>query len=393
MSATENNRVDESILLYCPACAGEYPLTFQICPAHGLPLTKRKLGVIAIAPSNAGIQIAERGGEQPSESELIETIIASDEAMPITQEETIGQPSLPPIQTVVRSEESFEESAASIRRPTRQGELFGYELAYLEEPGSDGAQSAERPGFRIAAIALVIALGIFAIVALYTIFSAGARRPSSDLNDADKEAAMLEPSPFIPTPQEARDYVEEEPGTAEPENTAPDKPTPEARPQRPSPQSTQGSGAAAPDPHRQTPQADPQPRPAPRRPVIDVSAPVPSQATDGRVYARLVRSRARKTPAGYRYDLTFNIQERAGRSMRWDRLNISSVSATGTRRDQTLPFPHYLGSSGMLTFTVSVEMAGNSEADWRGRIVCTGVGADNSGTPLRASFGATVAPW
>ena len=31
-----------AVLLYCPQCAAEYPLTFSECPVHGIPLTNRK---------------------------------------------------------------------------------------------------------------------------------------------------------------------------------------------------------------------------------------------------------------------------------------------------------------------------------------------------------------
>jgi hypothetical protein len=37
-------------------------------------------------------------------------------------------------------------------------------------------------------------------------------------------------------------------------------------------------------------------------------------------------------------------------------------------------------------------MLGRTEADWRGRVVCTAFGLDNTGRPIRATFGANVAP-
>lgn len=397
MAVNENNFVDENIALYCPACAGEYPLTFQICPAHGLPLTKRKIGVVALTPSSASIQATEEADQELFESDSTDMAITPTEPIQFAQDESITQGLYSAAPAIDHGQDSFEENPNPIRQHRRQRELFGYELDNPEEPESKDTKNAERPGFRVAAIALVITLTLFTLAALYTLLSAGARRPSLPSTDPVNESAMTQAAPFIPTPEEARDYVEEPPPADQPESkTAPSgKQAREAQPQKPAPRSTQAGGADAPSSTRQTPSPGSQPsvQSPQKRPVIDVSAPVPSQATDGRVYARLVRSRARKTPAGYRYDLTFNLQERAGRSMRWDRLTISSISATGTKRNQTIPFPHYLSASGMLTFTVSVEMQGGSEADWRGRIVCTGSGADNTGAPLRASFGATVAPW
>jgi hypothetical protein len=59
---------------------------------------------------------------------------------------------------------------------------------------------------------------------------------------------------------------------------------------------------------------------------------------------------------------------------------------------QALPFVHRLGGTGALTFTISVELTGRSETDWRGRVNCTALGWDNAGAPLQASFAANVAP-
>jgi hypothetical protein len=102
--------------------------------------------------------------------------------------------------------------------------------------------------------------------------------------------------------------------------------------------------------------------------------------------------RARRTPAGFRYDLTFNMQEQAGRAAHWQRALISTRSASGASHSQAIPFSHRLGATGALTFTISVELTGRSEADWQGRVVCTTLGWDNKGTPLQASFGANVNP-
>src|SRR6266849_7916482 len=32
-----------AVVLYCPACAAEYPLTFSACPVHGVQLTKPRI--------------------------------------------------------------------------------------------------------------------------------------------------------------------------------------------------------------------------------------------------------------------------------------------------------------------------------------------------------------
>jgi hypothetical protein len=112
----------------------------------------------------------------------------------------------------------------------------------------------------------------------------------------------------------------------------------------------------------------------------------------GSVDARLIRVRSMRTGSGVRYDLTFDLQDESGRHAQWERMLISTRSASGVSHTQAVPFVHRLGANGALTFTVSVEMRGNTEPDWHGRVVCTATGADNDGRPLRASFGASVIP-
>ena len=102
--------------------------------------------------------------------------------------------------------------------------------------------------------------------------------------------------------------------------------------------------------------------------------------------------RGLRTASGYRYDLTFNMQEQSGRSAQWQRILITTRSASGAAHTQAIPFVHRLGATGALTFTVGVELAGRTEADWRAHVVCTTLGWDNHDRPLQASFAANVTP-
>jgi hypothetical protein len=86
------------------------------------------------------------------------------------------------------------------------------------------------------------------------------------------------------------------------------------------------------------------------------------------------------------------MQEQLGHSTQWQRVLITTRSASGASHSQAIPFVHRLGATGALTFTISVELTGRSEADWRGRINCTTLGWDNTGAPLQASFVANVTP-
>jgi hypothetical protein len=99
-----------------------------------------------------------------------------------------------------------------------------------------------------------------------------------------------------------------------------------------------------------------------------------------------------RTASGVRYDLTYDLQDESGRHAQWKRMLISTRSASGVSHSEAIPFVHRLGARGALTFTVSVEMRGRSEADWQGRVVCTTTGSDYDGKPLLASFGTNVRP-
>ncbi len=125
-----------------------------------------------------------------------------------------------------------------------------------------------------------------------------------------------------------------------------------------------------------------------------VSTPMPAlpRGNSGGFDARLIRVRSRKTASGFRYELTFNMQEQAGRSAEWQRVLISTRSASGTNHSEAIPFSHRLGAAGALTFTINVALTGRSEADWHSRICCTTIGWDNNGAALQASFVQNLTP-
>jgi hypothetical protein len=256
--------------------------------------------------------------------------------------------------------------------------------------------SSERPGFRAAAVATVIVLVIFALVSLYGLVTRLTRRPTSTVAQvASPTGVNAQPLPFVSTPEEAQNYKEEQPA---PEASAPsepqtDSPSEHKRSETSSPVSadqnvrTTTIGQASPKPPIMT--ARPQPE---RLTVSTPPASVLPRGNSGGFDSRLVRARGTRTASGYRYDLTFNMLEQAGRSAQWQRVLISAQSASGTNHTTAIPFVHRLGATGALTFTISVELTGRSETDWRGRVICTALGWDNSGAPVQSSFGANVTP-
>ncbi|MEW6211427.1 MAG: hypothetical protein AB1631_23885 [Acidobacteriota bacterium] len=403
--------------LYCPACQGEYPLTFTVCPIDGLRLTREKFS----APKKKEPPAVEPAVIGPA---TVKQIIVK----PTMVEQPIAEPTIvkPPIvESTLRIDlqPRDDRSTAGLSEPQQDDVLLlpvaeeipratlrqAMEAVYDEMAGAMsriksrlsalrdqalkarayGRHIAEPPDLRLAARVTVIGLSLFALLALYAAYDYVTSRPSLKPR-AEKTGEVAEVSPLIPTPEEARNYKEsEDQPTEEIEATgssgggrAIETPRPGATRQLLSNAERQSISNAEPKP-KPTQAKEPQP--------ID-TGPVPSQSTGGRINARLLRVRSAKANPGVRYDLTFVLHEEAGDAVRWERLVISTRSAKGLNQTQTIPFHHRQGASGSLTFTVSVQMFGPSEADLKGRVVCTTIGSDPSGRAMRASFGANVAP-
>ena len=366
-----------SVVLSCPNCAAEYPLTFSECPVHGSTLTKQPrprprsqiADVVAVPTGNSATDTQFKSETDSSSAASIHSIDSRSEAHEIADNVDSADHI---------SENSSNEQSTSNRFPDA---LKSFENA-----------TDERPGFRIAAIITAIALAIFAIASLVGLASHLSRRPSSVAQIAKAEDAK--PLPFVATPQEALDYTDEQQPASEP--AAPSQPATEPRTER------RRSDVSAPSNdhtvHKITlAQASPAPASTTAaQPHQSPSAVAPPPAlprgNSGGFDSRLIRARGSRTSSGYRYELTFSMLEQAGRSAQWQRVLISSHSESGMNHTQALPFVHRLGAAGALTFTIGVELAGHSEPDWRGRVICTTLGWDNSGAPLQSSFGANLTP-
>ena len=375
-----------AVVLYCPTCAAEYPLTFSECPVHGLQLTRHKIPRPAREPANALAIIKQARTEQPVK-QISNRLTSLDLERPqIERFRPVRVDAAPPgddPQQVSREREIDFDNLASDASTDNNPEFNQREfLADVPEQ--------ERPGFRVAAIATVILLSVLGLTALYSFVSHLSRKSSpSAMRVANQpEAAQL--LPFVPTPQEAQDYNEPQPTPAA--SSAPE-PRAESRVERKRDDAGSSSSTrrGVLDTTATQPTAKPVSTPATPRMTSASLPPLPRGNSDG-FDARLVRVRSMKTASGVRYDLTFNMQEQAGRSAQWQRLLVTSRSANGINRSQAIPFAHRLGATGALTFTISVEMTGRSESDWQGRVVCTTLGWDNKDRPLQASFGANVTP-
>jgi hypothetical protein len=394
IARTEPDDETANVVLYCPACGAEYPLTFSSCPVHGVSLTKQRIrsrgrqAAIHSADLEINTEAAVLNRPHMDRSPFVtlhkttpnhpfEAAIANDIAVNSvnsTGEDLIGN----------EQSEAKSSAAASQAIGDQRPQAF---LSEADEP--------EHHDFRIAAIATIVALAVFALVGLYSLVSNLSRRPAPATRTANPPETA-EPVPFFVTPQEALDYKEQQPPASASEKLAqpPDSARIVERERKEvlSPSNEQRdrmNPVARSTPTSHSPTAS---LPAAATQASDPPAPVLPRANSGEFDSRLVRARASRTSSGYRYDLTFNMQEQRGHSAQWQRVLITTRSASGTSHTQAIPFVHRLGATGALTFTISVELTGPSEADWRGRINCTTLGWDNAGAPLQASFVANVTP-
>ena len=386
---------DEHRVLSCPVCSGEFPLTFSACPVHDLPLTSKRVSrVRALAGASPTIEepVAQVlvSDEAPLPREPIETIELDFSHETQRQEESEANPitiSRDSGRAGVLWAEVKDRARALRERITGSGyaSIFGLAASYESQ-----RRPAPPPGMRLAARATAIALSLFALGALYLFYRQVTRKPTRSapaaaVKSGSGQVAQAE-SPVIATPPEARDYREEPaPAAQEPADPAqPNQAQKQTNPYRVSNDAVAPRIGASP-PDRSTAPTQPATQPS------GMAETVPS-TTSGRFNAQLVRVRSYKAPSGYSYTLTFTLFEHTGRPIKWERLSIVTRSASGATHTDMVPFQHWLAGSGALTFTLNVDMAGPSEDDWRGRISCMSVGADETGRPLRASFGTNVAP-
>jgi len=364
-----NDESANPVVLYCPTCAAEYPLTFSACPVHGVQLVKHAISRVLAVKSEAQEEISRPTTFTLPDIEHDVEAVESNSDESALDNKQVGEP------FVERQSQAAESQVIS-----------NDEAVIADTPMFAQDRNTDARGFRLAAVATVAALVLISVVALYMVFSKmNRRRAASEARVANVTEVAL---PFIATPKEAQDYVEEQPAPVAAAPAESHSPTVDKKiAEPPALQST-----------NRAPLTRPQPMPAPDPPASrmnSVSNPAPPplpRSESGGFDARLVRVRGLRTASGYRYDLTFNMQEQSGRSAQWQRILITTRSASGAAHTQAIPFVHRLGATGALTFTVGVELPGRTQADWRGHIVCTTLGWDNHDRPLQASFAANVTP-
>lgn len=399
-------------VMYCPACAMEYPLTFTSCPSDSMPLREKKpRPVTAIVQSSP---IVYEKPEVPCEPvpeapELIHQPVEIEEVKSAESEPAIKESFLSDEETVHSTDENIyleegehlnkdDSEPPYLIEPVHEihasGNLEDYAKpakGYDTAPLGEVREENQSRSMRMAAKGIIIGLAAIAIVALYLVYSAGSPQPVTEA-PIPQEMLVAQAPVFIPTPEEARNYSEE---PEAPQNESAEKEDDKGDHAIKDDQSRSDEVVAVRKPLPVQPvarEAVPVTKSEVRAPHAVETGPVIPQSTEGRISSRLVRTRSNRIGSGVRYDLTFALEEQTGRIVKWDRMLISTRSARGVNQSQTLPFYHRQGASGSLTFTVSVEMKGGSVEDWRGRVICTTLGTDERGRTMQARFGATVAP-
>jgi hypothetical protein len=382
------------VVLYCPACAAEYPLTFSECPVHHTALTRHNV------PARVTHQPRARRLHLVSPAALMD-------------EQPNGEAS--ESQTRQSGIEAYEAALENLVEHKAGDEAVEDRAVWPD----DNAKPDEASKYRKTAMAVAVALALLALVGIYALVSNASRKPVTPSKGAVATKASAQQTITVETPQAALDYPDE--GFANARVTdvpAASKPTTHeatadarVRPQRgvtdaASTAPKMAERQAADSRRAQMVAPTPRPAPIPAQTAPVQSAPVQSammrqpaatelvlpRGTFGQVAARLTGVRAARTMGGYRYELTFHLADQVGQATQWERLAIVTRTASGATRQQQIPFYHRLGADGTMSFTVRVEMPGRAPADWQGRIICTSIGSDSNGRVHRASFGANVSP-
>lgn len=406
-------------VMRCPACAMEYPLTFTSCPSDGMRLSEKKpqpacvaslaslsipdeqnlpeefptteledrnilYGRHSVPAPHFAISTSGEQGHSPAQEAVILPVIEDDEPE-LEESQPAGEESIYPI------EPQHEPSASTESRAETQPSNSFEDYYSQPRPGYDtsplgGSRPSSEPrSVQVAAKAIVSSLTTIAALALYLVYNAGSQSPSTDA--ATQQDYYVAQAPvFIPTPEEARNYSDESRSEAH-------KETDDRKSENRLSDSDSSIARTNPSPVQPSArQSQPVTKSDVRAPREVETGPVLAHSTANRITSRLVSVRKNRILSGVRYNLTFALQEQTGRMIKWNSLLISTRSARGVNQSQTVPFYHRQGAAGSLTFTVSIEMKGATETDWRGRVICTTLGADDRGRPMQAQFGAMVAP-
>ena len=146
-----------AVVLYCPMCAAEYPLTFSSCPVHGVQLTKHRI------PRSSKSQSIVREPDAGAQATM--TGLPVQEAQPtLTKPLTtldLKRPQIePPTHATAYKSDDLDNNyvieTEIIEDEPVEPDVFGGGTTTFEDQESVGEsrdRRLESPGFRVAAIA------------------------------------------------------------------------------------------------------------------------------------------------------------------------------------------------------------------------------------------------
>ena len=161
--ASVKPQVAGAVVLYCPACAAEYPLTFSECPVHHTALTTH--GVPSLVDAASAGKAAELTAEESSAEERRPPTTRSGRRLHLVAGETAPRHS---------ALEAYEQRLESLARPvTEEG------VGEIEDPSPVVAPADGERKHRLAAIVISVALGLLALIGLYAVISNASRKPAT----------------------------------------------------------------------------------------------------------------------------------------------------------------------------------------------------------------------
>src|SRR3954469_1468798 len=157
-SASAKSQAVGAVVLYCPACAAEYPLTFTECPVHHTALTAHGLPSLV-----EGTKEAEKDTAAAAEVARIAKPPAGRPLHLVSDEARARRSGL----------EAYEQTLENLAQPSAIEAGANEELPLAAVPDDEGRKH------RLVAIGIAAALVLLALLGLYAVVSNTSRKPTS----------------------------------------------------------------------------------------------------------------------------------------------------------------------------------------------------------------------
>src|SRR5918912_129837 len=192
VTATAQAQPAPAVVLYCPACAAEYPLTFSECPVHHTALTRHNVPARVDQPPRAPRLHLVSPAASPDEQPKAESV-ESNEA--------------PPRRSGI---EAYEAALENLVEHTASDDAVEHHSLSAD----DHSQQDEASKYRKTATAVGVALALLALIGIYALISNASRKPAKPAKNSVAASSPAQQTVTVPTPQAALDYQEQAPATA-----------------------------------------------------------------------------------------------------------------------------------------------------------------------------------